>query len=111
MTALPAGWKLKDPDHAVRICRALVEQGEDLARNNPIPKKEFHYLIALVEGAKAVLTCYKDAWDTNKHGEPGPDDATIAYWRGRREQADLTVKDSAQTYAPRMAEAGMEVPE
>ncbi len=102
-------------EYGLCILKALVEQGDMRLGNVRDPKirsgSNMILVAALVEGAKAVLAGYKDAWDTNKHGEPGPDDATIAYWRGKREQAGIAVIDSAQAYAPRMLEAGMKVPE
>jgi hypothetical protein len=93
MTALPAGWKPKDPAHAARILEALVST---VGEWNDRTGKQTHPLnLALVEGAKAVLEHLRII---EKNG-----------WHTRCINEILVVM--AQAYAPRMAEAGMEVPE
>lgn len=82
---------IKDPAHAVRVLEALVEQGAKIDLEF-YPSTAESMQDALVEGAKAVL----EMWYMWKRP-----DTSCDYW----------VIALAQAYAPRMLEAGMEVPE
>ncbi len=105
--------KIKDPAHAVRVLEALVEQGdriEELTAQLSIKdcspglwRMRAGMFSALVEGAKAVL----GEWE--RIGELYADDLLVKDGYMLNGQALLLVV-LAQAYAPRMAEAGMEVP-
>jgi len=132
--------KIKDPAHAVRVLESLVERGEELLmglsdgpwywQNGSLQSsgeydvlaKPTHFLHdrpmlaqgrslvpALVEGAKAVLDEYRKVYILVFDKATADDMAHI-------NQADEEAKEKmlvalAQAYAPRMKEAGMEVPE
>ncbi|KKM94184.1 hypothetical protein LCGC14_1200900 [marine sediment metagenome] len=102
--------KIKDHAHAVRVLEALVEQGKtgmhgmywkQTGEKTGVIKNHL-WFDALAEGAKAVLDEYKKV-----HGERhGSTERGIIYYGYR-----IAVIVLAQAYAPRMIEAGMEVPE
>lgn len=86
--------KIKDPAHAVRVLKFLTEE-KDLwmPYMDGTPGDELLY--ALFEGAKAVLN---DLYRLE-----------IGGWHTTCTKA--VIMSLAQTYAPRMKEAGMKVPE
>lgn len=91
--------KIKNPDHAVRVLEFLIkelERASSLAR--PKPQTTWNDKM-LLDGVKAVLI---EAKRTPDCIPPETD-----FWLGERRIA----VDLAQAYAPRMAEAGMVVPE
>ncbi len=87
--------KITDPAHAVRVLEHLAKNGAQSALVL-LPQRSWPFVYALVEGAKAVLEVRLD-WQENPDLERG--------------ESNQTLMGLAQAYAPRMAEAGMEVPE
>jgi len=115
----------EDPAHAVRILEALVEQGEK-HRKYDTPEKRWvgsrPLEDALIEGAKAVLDkwnkvlAYQQIAEDSITGRGTPQDAysterVAETWDNRVGEAAEFICALAKAYAPRMKEAGMEVPE
>jgi len=97
--------EIKNAKHAVRVLEALVEQSKkrlDTLHQTHIPgSASAIYLSALAEGVKAVLDTKTDTPDEFYSGS-----FSIG---AEHAQSDYLIA-LAQAYAPRMAEAGMDVP-
>lgn len=108
------GIEIKDAAHAVRVLKALVEQIEkqrddntQMGRlNRPLPTE-----LGWAEGAKVILEDHAFAssgnWTTWNEELGKRIDISDAV----KEDADIITVKLARAYAPRMKEAGMEVPE
>ncbi len=101
--------KIKDTAHAVRVLEALEKTNLAAANSFVEPPEVRPFVVALIDGAKAVLEEVAKA----AHGYRINTDSQMetATQEGREDMADIMAIRLAQAYAPRMAEAGMEVPE
>lgn len=93
--------KITDPAHAVRVLKSLVEYGDDPGIF------AFAMEHGSVEGAKAML---KD-WNEVEHDSEYVNGYRSLYKNAVCEGVKKALLSQAQAYAPRMAEAGMKVPE
>lgn len=105
--------KIKDPAHAVRVLKALVEQGPKFIEHDVwlLCAYSAPLVPALVEGAKAMLSRWEAISEKHqKYFDDGGDKLLGEFWAGRKEEANGFIVINAQAYAPGMKEAGMTVP-
>ena len=112
--SMPSYPKIQDPAHAVRVIKHFIKHGSK--RLNSVyskyengewdnkPTWEYTFLLSWVEGAKLILEEYMK----ESTPMPGPGENEVILVSNLWFQ-NLIVK-IAKTYAPRMIEAGMEVP-
>ncbi len=114
----------KDPAHAARILKALVEQGEERLTWIAFSGMDIRrtLLSALVEGAKTVLDkwykvlAHQQTVEASSVGRVGAQDAydserETEIWDNRVGEAAEFICALAQAYVPKMKKMGMEVPE
>lgn len=94
--------KIKDLAHAFRVLEFIVGLEKDL--DNRLNQDKPMAFLTLLDGAKAMLD--KNWPDLPEKGHP-----ERRYWEGIIHERKNMFMDLAQAYAPRMTEAGMEVPE
>ena len=96
-------------DRAKRILEALVGKEINFRAANEFvdPPVVGSLVLALVEGARAMLETWNRDFDSDRKGQRVESSA----WYGRKEGYQMALIDHAQAVEPRMKEAGLEVPE